>query len=177
LRLEEEDYSGDFILAVDVLEIKVVNWGDQIRLRCKVRRGYLRIHIAVDTKGKRIIELQVTDERTVDGRMPELLVEEAPRRLRSSRTSAAPATLKTISATSRARASNLSSRCARVNAGKAGGRMLRKLVVHVYFMDSAAWKQNPGYRYRWMVESAPSSLKRTFGEYVSAWSMGNIGKR
>ncbi|MEM3061521.1 MAG: transposase, partial [Candidatus Bathyarchaeia archaeon] len=36
------------------------------------------------------------------------------------------------------------------------------------------WKQRHRYGQRWIVESVFSSLKRTFGEYVSAKSMRNM---
>ena len=52
--------------------------------------------------------------------------------------------------------------------------MSRKLVVQEYLKDPTAWKQNHGYGYRWMAETAISSLKRTLGEYVSAKTMQNI---
>jgi hypothetical protein len=52
--------------------------------------------------------------------------------------------------------------------------MPRKLVAQEYFRDPEAWKRNYGYGYRWMAESAFSSLKRTFREYVSARSMSNM---
>jgi hypothetical protein len=52
----------------------------------------------------------------------------------------------------------------------------RKLVAQEYLQDPKAWKRNHGYGYRWMVESAISSLKRTFGEYVSARSMRNMAQ-
>jgi hypothetical protein len=59
---------------------------------------------------------------------------------------------------------------------RAGGCMPRKLVAQEYLQDPKAWKRNHGYGYRWMVESAISSLKRTFGEYVSARSMRNMAQ-
>ena len=54
--------------------------------------------------------------------------------------------------------------------------MPRKLVAQEYLRDPEAWKRKHGYGQRWMVESTFSSLKRTFGEYVSARSMRNMAQ-
>ena len=44
----------------------------------------------------------------------------------------------------------------------------------VLCLEEEAWKRRHGYGQRWMVESTFSSLKRTFGEYVSAKTMRNM---
>jgi hypothetical protein len=62
VKLDEEDYGDDLIIAVDGSDIKVSNRGEWMRHKWKVRRGYLKIHIAVDVKQKRILALKVTDE-------------------------------------------------------------------------------------------------------------------
>ena len=54
--------------------------------------------------------------------------------------------------------------------------MPRKLVTQEYLQDPEAWKRNHGYGQRWMVETAFSSLKRSFGEYVSARKFRNMAK-
>jgi IS5 family transposase len=80
IKLDEKDYGDDIVLAVDASGIKVSNRGEWIRHIWKIRRGYLKIHIAVDVKQKKILALKVTDEKTGDGRMLKPLVEEASRR-------------------------------------------------------------------------------------------------
>jgi len=57
---------------------------------------------------------------------------------------------------------------------RAGGCMPRKLAAQEYLRDPEAWKRRHGYGQRWMVETVFSSLKRTFGEYVSAKTMHNM---
>jgi len=69
--------SGEDVMALDASGVKVSNRGGWMRRRWRVRRGYLKIHIAVDVEQKRILALEVTDERTGDGRMLQPLVEEA----------------------------------------------------------------------------------------------------
>ena len=53
--------------------------------------------------------------------------------------------------------------------------MPRKLSVSEQFKDIKRWKKKHGYGYRWMAESAFSSIKkRMFGEHVSAVKWNNI---
>jgi len=48
IKLDEEEYGDDIVLAVDTSGIKVSNRGEWMRHKWKVKRGYLKIHIAVD---------------------------------------------------------------------------------------------------------------------------------
>ncbi len=57
----------DVVIAVDATGIKVSNRGDWMRHQWKRRRGFLKIHIAVNVKKKRILALQVTDDRVSGG--------------------------------------------------------------------------------------------------------------
>jgi transposase len=56
---------------------------------------------------------------------------------------------------------------------KGGGCMPRKFAV-VEQLGNADWRKMRGYGYRWMVESAFSSIKRVFGEYICAVKWPNI---
>ena len=42
-----------------------------------IRKGYLKIHVAVDIKKKRILSLEVTSEEVHDGKMLKMLVDNA----------------------------------------------------------------------------------------------------
>ncbi len=57
--------------------IKVANRGEWIRHKWHVRRGYLKIHVAVNIKNKKIISLEVTSEEVHDGKMLKKLVDNA----------------------------------------------------------------------------------------------------
>jgi hypothetical protein len=175
VKLDEEDYGNDLVIAVDGSGIKVSNRGDWIRHKWKVKRGYLKIHIAVDVKRKKILALKVTDERVGDGRMLQPLVEEASKKAKIAKTVADGA----YDAKSNFRYLDDRSiepviKVRKNSSRRAGGCMPRKLVAQEYLRDLEAWKRNHGYGQRWMVESAFSSLKRTFGEYVSAKGMRNM---
>ena len=66
-----DDY---FIIAIDSTGVKVTNRGEWIRHKWNVKRGYLKIHVAVDIKKKRILSLIVTSEEVHDGKiLPELI--------------------------------------------------------------------------------------------------------
>lgn len=70
---EDDDY---LIIAVDSTGIKVTNRGQWMREKWNAgKKGYLKIHIAVDVKTKKILSIEVTDDEHVhDSKMlPELL--------------------------------------------------------------------------------------------------------
>ena len=77
---EERSYGDDVVIAVDASGVKISNRGDWMRRRWKVKRGFLKIHIAVDVKRKKILAFEVTDEKVGDGRMLQPLIEEASKK-------------------------------------------------------------------------------------------------
>ena len=50
----------------------------------------------------------------------------------------------------------------------------RKSSILEQLKDIKQWKKKYGYGYRWMAESAFSSIKRTFGEHISSVKWSNI---
>lgn len=64
-------------IAMDSSGIKVTNSGDWMRKKWKVKRGYLKIHLAVDAKSKEAVSMQVTEEMVSDGSQAEALVKDA----------------------------------------------------------------------------------------------------
>jgi len=162
-------------IAVDASGIKVADRGEWIQRRWKRRRGFLKIHIAVDIKTKQIAAMEITDEGTGDGRMLKPLVEQAQRHCRvvkaladgayDSRENFAFLAEKGIEAAIKVRKN--SSRCAR-------GCQARKQAVLEYLSDAESWKRRVGYGLRWMAETAFSSFKRLFGEHVMARRLPNM---
>ena len=175
IKLNEEDYGDDIVLAVDGSGIKVANRGEWIRHKWKVRRGYLKIHIAVDVKKKTILALKVTDEKVGDGRMLQPLVEEASKKGKITKTIGDGA-YDTKSSFRYLNANGIEPviKVRRDASSKAGGCVPRRLVAQEYLRDPDAWKRRHGYGQRWMAETVFSSFKRTFGEYVSAKTMHNM---
>jgi IS5 family transposase len=175
VKLDTKDYGDDLVIAVDASGIKVSNRGDWMRRKWRVRRGYLKIHIAVDVKQKRILALEVTDEKVGDERMLQPLVEEASRKGKIAKTIGDGA-YDTKSSFRYLDAKKIEPviKVRRDASSMAGGCVPRKLVAQEYLRNPEAWKRRHGYGQRWMVESVFSSLKRTFGEYVSAKTMHNM---
>ena len=67
-------HDDHFVIAIDSTGIKVSNRGEWIRHKWNVKRGYLKIHLAVDIRKKRILSLHVTSEQVHDGKvLPELV--------------------------------------------------------------------------------------------------------
>jgi len=166
----------DVTIAVDSSGIKVSNRGEWLHKKWRVQRGFIKIHIAVDTKTKQILAVEVTKEDVGDGRMLKRLVDG----------SASKAALKGVVADgtydSKSNFRMLSDRGidalirVRKNASLKGeGCMPRKFAVALQ-LGNPDWRRKRGYGCRWMVESAFSSIKRVFGEYICAVKWPNIVK-
>lgn len=67
---DDDDDDRYIIIAADSTGIKVTNRGQWMDEKWNVlnRKGYLKIHIAVNIKTKEILALEVTDEKVHDGR-------------------------------------------------------------------------------------------------------------
>ena len=63
--------------AVDATGIKVDNRGEWIRQKWKVRRGFVKMHLLVDTETGMILALKVTDDSVGDSKMFVPLLEQA----------------------------------------------------------------------------------------------------
>jgi hypothetical protein len=169
------DPNEDVTIAVDSSGIKVSNSGEWTRQKWRVKRGFIKVHLAVDTKTGKIISMQVTKEGVPDGRMLTPLVGEASSRANVTRVIGDGAY------DSRAIFRYLDSKgiepvikVRKNSSGRARGCMPRRLVVIEQLKDYERWKRKHGYGDRWQVESAISSFKRTFGEYITSVRWQNI---
>ena len=70
------DGDGDLITSIDSTGIKATNRGQWMGEKWDVqnRKGYLKIHVAVNVKTKEILALEVTDEKAHDGKLLKKLV-------------------------------------------------------------------------------------------------------
>ena len=162
-------------LQKEVDEIR--NTGIDIGHSSSVRRGFLKIHVAVDVKRKRIMALEVTNEKVADGRRLKSLVETASKQAKITKTIGDGGyDTKTNFRYLADRGIEPVIKVRKNSSSKAGGCMPRKLVAQEYLRDPDAWKRKHGYGQRLMVETAFSSLKRSFGEYVSARKFRNMTK-
>ncbi len=80
IKINEENKNKEFeykyiVIAIDSTGIKVTNRGQWMREKWDVRKkGYLKIHIAVNIKTKKILSMTVNDEHVHDSKaLPELV--------------------------------------------------------------------------------------------------------
>ena len=165
------------MIALDSTGIKVANRGEWMRHKWHVRRGYLKIHVAVDIKKKRILSLEVTSEEVHDGKMLTKLIDIASENNKVKRVLA-----------DGMYDSNNNFRYLLKNHIKPGIKTrrnskvkstncsARNISVLRQQTNLKRWKRSVSYGKRWMVETVFSCIKRTFGEYVNARKFHNMTK-
>lgn len=148
------------------------------------KKGYLKIHVAVDIRTKEILALEVTDEKTHYGRILKNLVNHV---LDSSGRGPNTIKIKSVLADG-AYDSNANFRYLedkkikpRIKVRKNSivsikNNRLRNKEVHLQSKDLLKWKKKRKYGHRWIAETAFSTMKRTFGEYASATRFQNMIK-
>jgi len=174
---QQQHVGNDIIIAVDSTGIKVANRGEWMRHKWPVRRGYLKIHVAVDIKNKKIISLEVTSEEVHDGKMLKKLVDNASE---SNNVKGALA--------DGMYDSNKNFRYLSKNHIKPGIKTrsnskvrptngnARNMSVIRQQKNLKRWKHSVSSGQRWMAETVFSSIKGTFGEYVTARKFQNMTK-
>lgn len=189
---DDDDY---IIISIDSTGIKITNRGQWMDKKWKVqnRKGYLKIHVAVNIKTKEILALEVTDEKVHDGRMLKKLVNQI---LDGSSTTTSNnesnkkkgvINIKSVSADG-AYDSNGNFQYIQEKGITPGIKVrsnsivsernnkLRNKEVYLQSKNLLKWKKKRKYGHRWIAETAFSTLKRTFGEYVSATRFENMVK-
>ena len=158
--------------------MKVHNGGDWIRRVWKVRKGYLKIHFAVDVKTGQVVSMDVSSERVGDGRRLKRLVRRAQGSVRVRRVLADGAY--DSKANFRFLAKEGIRPVIRVRKGSVPTRQWcypRKMaVVEQQAFRPKAWSRIHRFGYRWRVEGAFSCIKRVFGEYVTARKFVNMAR-
>lgn len=168
---------GKVTIAVDSTGIKVTNRGDWLRKKWdKEKKGYLKIHFAIDPKTKQVVSMDVTKENVHDGKRLRKLVKRA-----SKNTGAIGKVVADGAYDSKENFQFLSNnniepaiKVRKNTSLHAGGCYSRKIVAIKQLKDFNAWKDSVGYGSRWIVESAFSCIKRMFGEYVRARKYSNM---
>lgn len=165
------DLDDEVVIAVDSSGIKVTNRGDWIRelWNRKSKKGYLKIHLAVDVKTKQILAMEVTDDRVGDAEKFGDLVSGARKVANVVKVLGDGAyDSKENFDILEANGIEAGIRPRRGSSGKARGSWSRMYVTREFLEDEETWKRKVGYRERWAVESVFSCLKGMFGEFVSA---------
>ena len=174
--LQHDDY---FVIAIDSTGIKVTNRGEWIRHKWNIKRGYLKIHLAVDIKKKRIISLEVTSEQVHDGKVLPILIDDITIMQNKIVDSIIAdgaydnnknfqiLSFKGINPAIKVRKN---SRCRKNN------HYLRNKTVRIQKNNLQNWKISVNYGQRWIAETVFSCIKRMFGEYVTAIKFENMIK-
>jgi len=170
----------DIVIAVDSTGIKVTNSGEWILDKWKnkrKRKGFIKIHVAINIKTKKIVSMEVTKENVHDGKMLKKLVDDVISKNNSIKKILADGAydskdnfkyLDELNITPGIKVRKNSSIKNNINC------IPRKLSVLEQFKDMKRWKKKHKYGMRWIVESVFSSIKRTFGEHVSSIKWNNI---
>src|SRR6185437_15077893 len=174
----EDEYT---IIAIDSTGIKVTNRGQwmQDKWKIKNKKGYLKIHIAVNVKTKKILSMKVTDEHVHDSKaLPELV-----ENIIKSDTMVSIGKLFGDGAYDGNDifgylADNGIQPCIKVRKNSKvrwkKGNILRNLSVLAQKNDLKMWKDSVSYGKRWIAETVFSAIKRMFGEYVYSIKLKNV---
>jgi IS5 family transposase len=170
-------------VSIDSSGLKVHNRGDWIRHKHKVRRGYLKIHFAVNTKTREIIGLESTRENVNDNRKFRPMVRKLLKKYSIKK-------LLADAAYDDHRNFNLLDRHGVIPAIKLKrnsrkyaywprrdkNHRVRRKYAALMLKSYDDWKRRLGYGKRWISEIVFSSFKANFGEYFHAKLMENIVK-
>ena len=175
----------DTIIAIDSTGIKVTNRGQWMHDKwggvTNKKKGYLKIHVAVNIKTKEILVLEVTDEKVYDGKMMRKLVDNVlDDRHHNKKVKCVLADgaydsnenfiflkEKRIKPVIKVKRNSIISH---------KNSKTRNDEVRQQTKDFLKWKRKRRYGHRWMAETAFSSIKRMFGEHVSSTRFQNMVK-
>ena len=185
IKIKEDNKSKEFedgyiIIAIDSTGIKVTNRGQWMQDKWNVKKkGYLKIHIAVNIKTKKILSIKVTDEHVHDTKaLPELVenIIESDRKLTIGKLFGDGAY--EGNDIFRYLEDNGILPCIKVRKNAKvrwkKGNFLRNMSVLAQRNDLQKWKNSVSYGQRWIVETVFSSIKRMFGEYVYSVRLKNM---
>jgi hypothetical protein len=176
---KDDDDDEYIIIAADSTGIKITNRGQWMNEKWNIpnRKGYLKIHVTVNIKTKEILALEVTNEEVYDGRMLKRLVnhvlDDPTIKIKSVLADGAHDTntnfqfleQKGITPGIKVRKNSIIS---------IRNNRLRNREVRLQTKDLLKWKMKRKYGHRWIAETAFSTIKRMFGEYVSATRFQNM---
>ncbi|HEY6883631.1 MAG TPA: IS5 family transposase [Nitrososphaeraceae archaeon] len=182
---DDDDDDDDIVIAIDSTGIKVTNRGQWLRDKWNTRKkGYLKIHIAVNVKTKEILSLEVTDEKVHEGKVMVKLVEYI---LKSNNNNNNDINIKSALADGSYDSNKnfkylyekkilpgIKIRKNSITSTKNTNTRNKEVTSQQQHFDR--WKKKRKYGYRWMAETAFSSLKRMFGEYTCATKFQNMVK-
>ena len=176
----EDEY---IVIAMDSTGIKVTNRGQWMREKWSMKnnkKGYLKIHVVVNVKTKKILAMKVTDDEHVhDGKVLPELIDES---IKSDK----KITIGRLFADGSYDGNDIFGYlgdngiepCIKVRKNSRvrwkKRNILRNLSVLKQRNDLQKWKDSVSYGQRWIVETVFSCLKRRFGEYIYSVKLKNM---
>jgi len=170
----------DIVIAVDSTGIKVANRGEWIcrhKWSSTTRKGFIKIHVAVDTRSKLIVSMKVTKEDVGDGRMLKSLVRDASINAQTNiKRVLADGAYDSRDNFQFLHDNNIDPaiKVRKNSSVKSMGCYTRKMATLQQLSDLDKWKRSVSYGRRWAAETVFSSMKRMFGEYVTSIKWKNI---
>ena len=179
IRISERHEVGnddDIIIALDGPGIKVANRGEWIRHKWHVRRGYLKIHVAVNIKIRRLFLWRLL-VKSHDGKMLKKLIDNASanNNVKGALADGMYDSNKNFRYLSKNHI-KLGIKTRSNSKVKTGNCQARNRSVMRQQTNLKRWKHSVSYGQRWIAETVFSSIKRTFGEYVTARKFQNMAK-
>ena len=165
----------DIVIAIDSTGIKVANRGEWMRQKWQKRRGFLKIHVAVDVKSKQITGIDITDDKSHDSKHFISLVEQSKQFGNVTKTLADGA-YDTKDNFSYLYYDNdiLPAIKTRKNSSVVTDCYPRRKSVLAQLYNLDLWKLSVSYGDRWIVEGVFSVFKRIFGEHVTSHKRENM---
>jgi hypothetical protein len=145
------------------------------------KKGYIKIHVAVDIKTKEILALEVTDEKVHDSKMMKKLenvlkIKPNKKKIKSLLGDGAYDSNDNFRFLNEKKIDPI----IKVKRNSAilsrNNMIIRNKEVRQQTKDFLKWKKKKRYGHRWMAEIAFSSIKRMFGEHIMATSFQNMVK-
>lgn len=177
---EPEELPDDFVIILDSSGIKVTNRGEWLRKKHgkKARKGWIKLHVALDFKRKKVVAMEVTDERVHDSQKGKELLQRAKKegedKGKKISKVIADAGYDTHEFFRYLGEEGIEPAVLVRKDAKIGGNTVRDHVIRQIRRGKKKWKEMVEYGKRWLVESFFSAFKRWFGEYVVSKRFENI---
>jgi hypothetical protein len=163
----------DVVVAVDSTGMKVTNRGEWMREKHgKVRRGWLKVHVAVDVESKKLLSIEVTEEKTADSEVLRPLLKDV-----NIKNGLMDGAFDTNDAFNFMKEKGVECPGIKIRENAVVGEEpspRSNAVLELKKYGYNGWKQMHQYGRRWAVEGYFSSIKRIFGETVRASSVDGI---
>ncbi|MCD6126753.1 MAG: IS5 family transposase [Thaumarchaeota archaeon] len=175
IHLNLTDIDDNMVIAVDSTGVKVTNRGEWIRHKWKVKRGWIKLHVAVDVKSGKTVSYRITTEKVGDNAMFKPLIEDAYRNTGGKKIERVygDGAYDTRSAFNLMEEKGIlpAIKIRKTASTRSRGSPYRARYVREYKrVGYEKWREEVEYGKRWRVESTFSALKRIFGEGVRASS-------